>query len=86
MDYEKSMKQYNASYTQYMSAKSRVKTLHQEKSGASGRKAASDPLAGVFIQPIEEEDPFELAGKRMTAIRYGKWSRELLNPSNFGFR
>uniref|UniRef100_A0A183C6I2 HMG box domain-containing protein n=1 Tax=Globodera pallida TaxID=36090 RepID=A0A183C6I2_GLOPA len=75
IEYEKAMKQYNVAYAQYMAAKSRVKSAHQqhqEKGGGSGRKAAAEAVTGVFMQPIDEEDPFELAGKRLAAIRYGK--------------
>uniref|UniRef100_A0A183BP57 HMG box domain-containing protein n=1 Tax=Globodera pallida TaxID=36090 RepID=A0A183BP57_GLOPA len=87
IEYEKAMKQYNVAYAQYMAAKSRVKSAHQqhqEKGGGSGRKAAAEAVTGVFMQPIDEEDPFELAGKRLAAIRYDRNNRlmaELFSPA-----
>ena len=72
------MKSYNAAYAQYMTAKSRVKGApqqQQEKASTSSsvRKgmAAENQVTGVFIQPVDDEDPFEMAGKRMAAIRFG---------------
>jgi hypothetical protein len=70
------MKNYNATYAQYMAAKSRVKGPQEGKptGGGGGRKGVADQqnsVTGVFIQPVDEEDPFEMAGKRLAAIRYG---------------
>ena len=76
-EYEKAMKNYNATYAQYMAAKSRVKGPQEGKptGGGGGRKGVADQqnsVTGVFIQPVDEEDPFEMAGKRLAAIRYGR--------------
>lgn len=70
------MKSYNAAYAQYMTAKSRVKggpQQQQEKTTGSVRKAMTtdNQVTGVFIQSVDDEDPFEMAGKRMAAIRFG---------------
>ena len=74
MEYEKAMKNYNATYSQFMATKSRVKTSNQQEKMVSGRKggmAEQNAVTGVFIQPVEDEDPFEMGGKRLAAIRYG---------------
>lgn len=76
VEYEKAMKNYNATYSQFMASKSRVKTSNQQEKMVSGRKggiADQNAVTGVFIQPVEDEDPFEMAGKRLAAIRYGQF-------------
>lgn len=80
----------SSSYQQYMHAKGRG--IKMEKPGAlsNSRKGITAQTMdsnnpGVVIQPLDEEDPFELTGKRLAAIRFDRNNRlmsELFN-SNF---
>jgi hypothetical protein len=87
------VKNYNAAYAQYMASKSRVKGPQQDKGGGgnvnvSNRKVIpeSNVLSGVFIQPVDDEDPLEMSGKRIAAIRYGLLNHFIENKINLIFK
>lgn len=86
VEYEKALKSYHNShaYQQYLAAKSRAK--HMEKTSGSRRMDTGSggvyknelkihSIIGVVIQPIDEEDPFEITGKRLAAVRYDRNNR-----------
>ncbi|KAF7640037.1 HMG box domain-containing protein [Meloidogyne graminicola] len=73
-----------------MASKSRIKGQQSDKGGGvnvnntSNRRPMpeANALTGVFIQPVDEEDPLEMAGKRMAAIhRNNRLMAELFSSS-----
>ncbi|KAI1726981.1 HMG (high mobility group) box domain-containing protein [Ditylenchus destructor] len=88
VEYEKAMKAYHNSpaYQQYLSARNRSKIVQANEKSVGGRKGAQDAsnVTGVIIQPVDDEDPYELTGKRLSAIRFDRNNRlmsELFAPN-----
>jgi len=80
LEYEKAMKSYQQSYSQYLSIRSRNVKNAAEKGIAgnvSRKSGASDQntISGVIIQPVDDEDPYEMTSKRLSAIRYDRNNR-----------
>lgn len=90
IDYEKHMKSYQQSYSQYLSMKSKsLKNIIEKGTmGATLSRKGGVPdqnsLSGVVIQPVDEEDPFEMTSRKLSAIRYDRNNRlmlELFSPN-----
>lgn len=82
MEYEKAMRAYHNSsaYQQYMNAKNRTKTSEKSGGGGGGGLSAKkgggvDASNNIVIQAVDEEDPYEMTGKRLSAIRCDRNNR-----------
>lgn len=56
-------------------ARTRVKPNEKNMSSRKGVVTDTNNITGVIIQPCDDEDPFEMTGKRLSSFRFDRNNR-----------
>jgi len=83
VEYEKQIRHYTQSHSQFISLKTRATKNSFEKGVSapvtSRKGAAEQNFSGVVIQPVDDDDLSEMSAKRLSALRYDRNNRLMLD-------
>lgn len=86
MEYEKALKAYynSPTYQQYLVTRTRIKPIEKNIGSRKSGVTENNNVTGIIVQPCDDEDPFEMTGKRLSAYRFDRNNRlmsELFVPN-----